>query len=985
MDNGLEHDRVGSAVVRSDGAQGSEPMEHRLQRLDWQAVGGGSAMVLGAPPQALLDLMLACPQPMFMVWGPRQAWLYNDAFVPILGRKHPAALGCPVMEVWAEARADLEPLLARVLAGEPVHQHDIALRLDRHGSLEEAHFAFSYTPVRDDQGSVAGLFGVCTETTQQVLAERRLAHAQERQRRLFERAPGFIAILQGPQHLFEFVNEAYVQLAGRRPLLGRTVREAFPDLDGQGFFELLDEVYVSGRRHVAHDVPIRLDSAAAAADERWLDFIYEPILDEGGRVSGIFVEGHDVTPTHRARTALQLAERHQALLVELSDRFNALDDPADLAHTAAELLGRLLGVSRAGYGTIDPTAETVAIERDWSGSGVKPLAGTLPLRRYGSFVEDLKLGRTVVVADARADPRTAHAVEALRAVSALSLVNVPVTEHEGLVAMLYLTCDQPRQWLPQELAFIRDVAQRTRTAVERRRAEQRLQSLAASLEQQVAQRTAEYDRVWRHSRDLLVVVGADGVFRAVNPAWQRLLGHAPSDVVGRSFQDFVWPEDATSTQEALGRAVERQGLVNFENRYRHLDGSPRWIAWHTAVEGDLVYAYGRDVTAQKEQARALQQAEAALRQAQKLEAMGQLTGGVAHDFNNLLAVVSNNLHLHWRLVPGCAQRPELAAIERACATGTHLTRQLLAFARRQALHPEPVRLQEDLPGLRQVLQATLGRQIEMVVEVAPDTPAIRVDRSELEVAVINLAMNARDAMPDGGVLRIEARPAPREPALVRLQVSDSGHGIPPELLQRVLEPFFTTKGPGQGTGLGLSQVYGFATQAGGRLDIASEPGRSTTVTLWLPAMCNATSAHEPPASNDSQQPGPADKPLAVRVLLVEDNLEVGATTRALLEVAGAAVTHVLDARQALTWLQGPQAGDVDLVLSDIVMPGDFSGVALACWLREHRPGLPVVLTSGYSAEVPAAQAQGFTVLGKPVAPQTLVAAVRAALPGGTVR
>ncbi|HEY0855568.1 MAG TPA: PAS domain-containing protein [Albitalea sp.] len=957
---------------------GGGTMGAAIRAYDWASSPLGAVSRWPQPLRTLVGLMLTSTQPMFMAWGSGRIWLYNDAFVPILGRKHPHALGQPALEVWSEARDELAPLFDHVFRGAPVHMNDISLMLDRQGRLEEAHFAFSYTPVRGSAGRVEGLFGTCIETTEQVLADRRQAAAQQRQQRLFEQAPGFIAILRGPQHVFEFVNESYLRLAGHRELVGLTVRAAFPEISDQGFFDLLDRVYASGERYVANQVPVRLQANDDESDERCLDFVYEPITDETGAVTGIFVEGHDVTETHRAQNQLRANERRQALLVQLGDRFRELDEPADLSFAAAELLGRALGASRAGYGTVDAVAETVVIEREWSAPGIRSLAGAFRFRDYGTFIDDLQRGEVVVLADAEKDPRTCDHAEALKAMSAQSLVNVPVTEHGELVALLYLVHATPRDWSVQELSVIREVAERTRTAVERRRAEKDLLALTASLEQQVARRTAERDRVWRHSRDLLAVVGADGIFRAVNPAWTALLGHEAHELVGHSFLEFVWPDDAQRTQAGLDAAAAHADLSDFENRYRHKDGTPRWISWHTAVEGELVYAYGRDISKQKEQAQALQQAEQVLRQRQKLEAMGELTGGVAHDFNNLLAVVSNNLYLHRRLSPACQHSPQLTAIARAADTGARLTRQLLAFARRQAIRPEAILLQQELPELRQVLQATLGGSIEIRLDVDADTPAVNVDRSELELAIINLAVNAKDAMPVGGTLSIRAAPvAPAGaggPPRVAIEVSDTGQGIAPEILPRVLEPFFTTKEAGRGTGLGLSQVYGFATQAGGSFDIASRPGVSTTVTLLLPATLEAPSA-------DSSPRGVDEPMLQARILLVEDNPDVGSTTRELLQAAGCEVLHLPTGDQARSFLEAAPEDPVDLVLSDIVMPGHTSGVALAQWMRQHRPQLPVLLATGYSTEMAVATEQGFTVLQKPVPPDTLLDAVRQILKG----
>jgi signal transduction histidine kinase/ActR/RegA family two-component response regulator len=274
---------------------------------------------LGDPrewPQALktlVALMLASEQPMFMAWGPDRTWLYNDAFVPILGAKHPLALGRPALdEVWSEAREVLAPLFGRVFAGEPVHMDDFGLMLDRNGRLEEAHFAFSYTPVRDESGSVAGLFGACIETTDKILASRRELAALERQRQMFEQAPSFMCMLGGPDHVFEFVNRAHRELFGSGGWTGKPIREAFPDLAGQGFYELLDQVYRTGKRYVAEAAHVRFRRTPdGPMEDRLLTFVYEPVMDAMGAVTGIFCEGSDVTEMHRTQQKLREADRRK--------------------------------------------------------------------------------------------------------------------------------------------------------------------------------------------------------------------------------------------------------------------------------------------------------------------------------------------------------------------------------------------------------------------------------------------------------------------------------------------------------------------------------------------------------------------------------------------------------------------------------------------------------------------------------------------------
>jgi signal transduction histidine kinase/ActR/RegA family two-component response regulator len=289
---------------------GGGEMGERIRAHDWAATPLGAASRWPPALKTLVALMLASEQPMFIAWGARQTWLYNDAFVPILGAKHPAALARPALaEVWNEAYAVLAPLFERVFAGEPVRMNDFGLMLDRNGRLEEAHFAFSYTPVRDDSGSVAGLFGACIETTDRILASRREVAALERQRQMFEQAPSFVCMLAGPEHVFEFVNRAHRELFNSGEWIGKPVREAFTDLAGQGYYELLDEVYRTGKRHIGEAAMARFRRVPGGPmEDRLLTFVYEPVVDAAGHVTGIFCEGSDVTDMHRAQQALRESE-----------------------------------------------------------------------------------------------------------------------------------------------------------------------------------------------------------------------------------------------------------------------------------------------------------------------------------------------------------------------------------------------------------------------------------------------------------------------------------------------------------------------------------------------------------------------------------------------------------------------------------------------------------------------------------------------------
>jgi PAS domain S-box-containing protein len=924
-------------------------MASLMKRVDWDAASIGRPETWPQALKTIVDLMLASRQPMFIAWGPEQIWFYNDAFIPILGKKHPHALGVPAMEVWAEARDVLEPMFTRVFNGQSVQMEDFALLLDRRGKLEEAHFSFSYTPVRDDKGTVCGLFGACIETTTKVLAERQALAERERLAKLFEQAPTFMAFLTGGEHRIEFANPGYLQLVGNREILGRTVAEALPDAADQGYVEILDNVLATG-------VPYRADAALFVSQpepngptaERYVDFVFQPIVGADGRPEGIFVQGADVTERAIAEGQVREQVEWRRAVDELSVQFNDLVDPAEIAYAAAEMLGKTLNVSRAGYGNIDPANETIVIRRDWNAPGIQSLAGLLHFRDYGSYIEDLKRGETVVLEDAELDPRTRETAEALKAISAQSLVNMPVTEQDGLVALLYLNHNMPRKWRSEELAFIREVAERTRMAAERRRAENELIALTATLEARVEERTAERDRVWRNSRDLLTVVGSDGIFRRVNPAWETVLGYSSAQIEGRSFLEFIWPEDAAKTQSALDQAARSEDLTAFENRYQHVDGTPRWISWYTAAEGDFVYAYGRDITWQKEQAAALEQAQEALRQSQKLEAMGQLTGGVAHDFNNLLTPIMGSLDMLQRREVGGEREQRLidGALQSAERAKT-LVQRLLAFSRRQPLKSVAVDVGALVQGISELVGSTTGPQIRVAVEVAGDLPSAVADPNQLEMAILNLSVNARDAMPNGGTLRIAAEKVlvkgRKDPDLapgeyIIISVADTGVGMDEDTLAHAIEPFFSTKGVGKGTGLGLSMVHGLAAQLGGGLRISSHVGVGTNVELWLPV------TNEAPSTAESKE-GSTDPREGGLVLLVDDESVARSTTADMLSDLGFAVTEATSGEEALSMLR---RGHVpDLMISDHLMPG-ISGEELVREAQVILPEMRVLIVSGFA-------------------------------------
>jgi PAS domain S-box-containing protein len=491
------------------------------------------------------------------------------------------------------------------------------------------------------------------------------------------------------------------------------------------------------------------------------------------------------------------------------------------------------------------------------------------------------------------------------------------------------------------------------------RQEGQLTRAAGDLEE----RTRERDRIWSVSEDLLGVSTFDGYFVSLNPAWEKVLGWNEAEVKAMHVDVLRHPDDAAHSRQGRARLAEGTATVRTQNRFRHKDGSWRWISWTMSADQGLIYVAGRDVTAEKQAEEALRKAEADAAHRHKMEALGQLTGGVAHDFNNLLMIVSGYIPRLKEAVGSDLKASQAAlAIEAASRRGAALTRQLLSFSRRQPLNPEVIDAASTIRELEPILRSTIGPRVHLELALAPNLGLVRVDTSEFELALLNVVLNARDAIQQDGAVTISAEnrqlDAGRAPdglsgAFVVIAVRDSGQGMAPDVLPRVFDPFFTTKPVGKGTGLGLSQVHGFSRQSGGTVTIDSTLGRGTVVALYLPRSPDL----RPNARDDEAKPNVA----AGKVLLVEDNADVAEVSQAMLEEIGYTVRLAADARQALVMFE---AEDFDLVVSDIVMPGGMNGIELAEELRRRRPGLPIVLVSGYAASASAAPEQ-FPVLRKP--------------------
>jgi PAS domain S-box-containing protein len=529
------------------------------------------------------------------------------------------------------------------------------------------------------------------------------------------------------------------------------------------------------------------------------------------------------------------------------------------------------------------------------------------------------------------------------------------------------------------------VASNLQLARLRRTTEQNLRTLNETLEQRVTETLAERDRLWEISEDLLVVVDIDGRFLRVSPSWTRMLGQASGDLHLRPYEDLVHPEDVAQVALSLETLRDHGNAVHYENRMRVSDGSWRWIAWTLSLDPNSgqIHGVGRDVTADKEARDALRHAEEALRTAQKMEAIGKLTGGVAHDFNNLLQVIGGNLQLLAKDVAG-TDKPEqrvrnaLAGVAR----GAKLASQLLAFGRRQPLAPKVVNLGRFVRGLDDMLRRALGDGIEIETIVSGGLWNTLVDPFQVENALLNLAINARDAMKGHGRLTIEAGNAALDDTYANLNpdvtpgqyvmmaVTDTGSGIPPEIMERVFEPFFTTKPEGQGTGLGLSMVYGFAKQSGGHLKLYSEVGQGTTVRMYLPRVRQeedlVTEVDSGPVRGGTET-----------VLVAEDDEDVRTTVVELLSDLGYRVLKAKDAQSALAIVES--GVPIDLLFTDVVMPGPLRSPELARKARERLPDIAVLFTSGYTdnAIVHAGRLdEGIELLSKPYSREAMARKIR---------
>ena len=885
-------------------------------------------------------LIMATPAPIVTLWGEDGYMIYNDPYRVFAGGRHPVLLGSKVREGWPEV-ADFNDNVMKVgLAGGTLSYQDQELTLHRSGQPEQVWMNLDYSPVRDQDGQVAGVMAVVVETSGKVKAERHVRAERERLNSMFEQAPGFICLLEGPEHRYALANDAYRALTGNRPLLGMPVAQAVPELAERGIVEVLDRCFADGAPFRAEGVELTLRNPGLAQPVRFfIDFVLQPLRDANGAVFATFVEGNDVTERVTAEHALRASEA----------RFR----------TFAQAMPNHVWAAR----------EDGSVE--WINDRVYEYAGTERAALLGHGSDQL------VHPDDEARYRAIWAASV--ATGAPLDAEIRIRRHDGVYRWHLVRARRSPGEAGNDTLWIGSSID----IEEQKQAGAALAAVNATLEERVERRTAERDRMWRLSKDIMLVADLQGVLIAVNPAFTTILGWTEAEVLATPLLELVHPDDRVPTTRQIEALRQGGQVYRFENRYRRKNGSWCNLSWTASPDDQYIHAVGRDISADLQQMEAMRRTEAALQQAQKMETIGKLTGGVAHDFNNLLQVIGGNLQLIARRADGLPEikkRVEnaMSGVER----GAKLASSLLSFARRQPLEPKAVKIGRLLGSMEDMMRRALGEEIDVEMVISGGLWTTEVDPAQLENAILNLAINARDAMDGAGRLTLEVvnavldasycagHPEVAPGQYVLLAVSDTGGGMPQEVIDQAFEPFFSTKPEGKGTGLGLSMVYGLVKQSGGHVKIYSEVGEGTTVKIYLPR----SHLDEDHAGAPLAQPASGGHET---VLVVEDDEQVRLTVVDLLTDLGYRVLRAGDAASALTVIDS--GIHIDLLFTDVVMPGPLRSPELARKARERLPNVAVLFTSGYTENAIVHGGRldpGVELLGKPYTRDALARKIR---------
>ncbi len=894
---------------------------------------------------------------------------------------HGAAPSLPAEFSEAVQRTPIGPNIASwgtaAYTGSPVYVDDIASHPDwaRWRDLALAHGlrACWSTPIKAPDGRLLGVFSnyysavrspsaydidaIALVTRSAALAierhltEEALRSSGERWRAMFDgmQEAFFLseALRDEDGRIVDFrfleVNPAFERQTGMKEgdTLGHTLREMIPGVPGQ-IMDAFAQVVETGE-------PTQFEFAVPAPKESW----YEARARKDGpdRMMALFL---DVTARKAAETELWEGQHRKNFLLALGDRMRELHFQEEIEQAACEGLGQHLALGMVAVLDWSGDAEPATLSTSWRSEADLAAQQALAPEKLGSdFTEALRKGRTAYL-----QPLVAEPGGEVRP----SAIVVPMRRWGRQGGALLVRPLVNSRLKAGDIAFIEEVSERLCDAVER-------SQYARMLEQRVENAIAERDRIWRLSPELLAVVDGTERFVSVNPAVRPILGWTPEQFLSMGLAEVIHPDDQAATRNAIAQASRgnpAQAVRHMENRLLKRDGSYRWITWSMSWSQDSLYMTGRDDTDLKVQAETLRETEQALRQSQKMEAVGRLTGGIAHDFNNMLQGITGALYLIQRKLaagtPEQAQRFINVAMDSA-NRAAHLTQRLLTFSRRQPIDPKPFSVASTLQSMADLFHRYTGESVRLLFNLEPTLWTVRCDRNQFENAVLNLVINACDAMPNGGALTVSAlnkplngvalRPYPgvKPGDFVEVSVTDVGCGMPPDVLAHAFDPFFTTKPLGEGTGLGLSMIYGFAKQAGGMATLESAVGQGTTVRLLLPRFDGAPDAAQLSEPSTPQTAGVGRQSL---VVVVEDDDNVREMVHECLAELGMQVLTASDGEAGLELVLG--TADIDLLVTDVGLPA-LNGRQLADAARAAHPGLKVLLMTGYAES--AARDGGF--------------------------
>ncbi|HRO49142.1 MAG TPA: PAS domain-containing protein [Hyphomicrobium sp.] len=833
-----------------------------IATFDWTTTALGTLDDWPLSQKSAVGLILQSHVPIVTLWGDDGIMIYNDAYSGFAGDRHPKLFGSKVREGWPEVADFNDNIMKTGLAGKTLAYREIPLTLYRRdGKPEQVWLDLDYSPLLSEQGIPVGVMAIVVEITARIQAQRALDAERESLKRMFAQAPGFLSILSGPEHRFVMASQAYRALVGNRDVTGKTVKEALPELVDQGFIDLLDRAYETGEPYVGRGIPVKLGHPPGGElNERFLDFIYQPIVSEDGETTGIFVQGYDVTEQFETERAIR-AESHKLEVLNRTGAAVAAERDIDriveiVTDAATDLVGAEFGAFF--YNVANENGESYML---YALSGVsRDKFDKFPMPRNTEVFAPTFTGTGIVRSDdIQKDPRYGKSAP-----------------HYGM----------PEGHLP----------------------------VRSYLAVPVVSRSGE-------------VIG--GLF----------FGHAE-------------PSKFVAEHEELLVGIAGQAATAIDNA-RLIQAAEREVAERRRAEAALQTLNATLEQRVREEVEARSKIEEQLRQIHKMEAVGQLTGGIAHDFNNMLAIVISGLNLlQRRLARGETDvgRFVEAAIEGAGRAAT-LTQRLLAFSRQQPLSPEPLVINKLVAGMSDLLTRTLGEHIDVETVLAAGLWQVKADPAQLENAILNLAVNARDAMAGGGKLTIEAQNVfvddnyAKEYAIaagqfVMIAVADTGCGMGEDLIAKAFDPFFTTKEVGKGTGLGLSQVYGFVRQSGGHVKIYSEPDIGTTVKIYLPRHTAEVEESEPAPPRPVHRGAKNET-----ILVVEDDDRVRALSVEALRELGYSVAEASGPAAALRMFERGET--FSLLFTDIVMP-EMSGRELADLARGLQPNIKVLYTTGYT-------------------------------------